>query len=359
MTQNSAPARDIDITFCGSAGCTYGQQPTLLIQASDSSRYGVSNNGTNDGGGNVFRIIISNRSKSLQNVHTFCAQGSPCADRSFPAALIEGSDGLFYGVTQAGGAADKGTVFKVDSSGNLTTLYSFCKVGGCADGSSPAGDLIEGTDGNFYGLTLFGGNAQNVGTVFRITPQGMLTTLYTFCSLKQSCPDGADPTALFQASDGDFYGTTLDGGTVNSGTVFRITPVGDFTSLYSFCTVSNTTSACADGGNPGALVEGRRSSIQLNVTENFLSKDWNMTSTWSNGGHTFEVHGTRLYLQASVEPVGDVDLPDQDDACFLSLAKTTGAWLVTGNLKHYPVQSRGGVIVRTPAEYVAILEETS
>jgi uncharacterized repeat protein (TIGR03803 family) len=169
----------------------------------------------------------------------------------------------------------------------------------------------------------------------------MLTTRYTFCSLKQSCPDGADPTALFQASDGDFYGTTLDGGTVNSGTVFRITPVGDFTSLYSFCTVSNTTSACADGGNPGALVEGRRSSIQLNVTENFLSKDWNMTSTWSNGGHTFEVHGTRLYLQASVEPVGDVDLPDQDDACFLSLAQTTGAWLVTGNLKHYPVQSRG------------------
>jgi uncharacterized repeat protein (TIGR03803 family) len=96
----------------------------------------------------------------------------------------------------------------------------------------------------------------------------MLTTRYTFCSLKQSCPDGADPTALFQASDGDFYGTTLDGGTVNSGTVFRITPVGDFTSLYSFCTVSNTTSACADGGNPGALVEGRGGNL-YGVTNTF------------------------------------------------------------------------------------------
>lgn len=268
LTQGSAPAQDIDITFCGSAGCPYGQQPTLLIQASDSSLYGVSNNGSNDGGGNVFRIITSNGSTSLQNVYIFCKQGSPCADGSFPAALIEGSDDLFYGVTQAGGAADKGTVFKVDSSGNLTTLYSFCKVSGCADGSTPAAELIEGTDGNFYGLTLFGGSAQNVGTLFRITPQGMLTTLYTFCSLNQSCPDGAVPTALLQASDGNFYGTTLDGGTGNNGTVFRITPLGDFTSLYSFCTVSNTTSVCADGGNPGALVEGRDGNL-YGVTNTF------------------------------------------------------------------------------------------
>ncbi len=118
-----------------------------------------------------------------------------------------------------------GTVFKLTPAGKLTTMYSFCAQSNCTDGMFPAG-LIEATDGNFYGTTSGGGaNLPNCpgllttcGTVFKITPTGQLTTLYTFIG-----PDGAGPEAgLIQSTDGNFYGTTAWGGTYNSGTAFRI-----------------------------------------------------------------------------------------------------------------------------------------
>src|ERR1035441_6132619 len=97
----------------------------------------------------------------------------------------------------------------------LTTLYSFCSQGGgnCTDGELPAG-LVQATNGDFYGTT-WGGGVNGEGTVLRITPSGMLTTLYNFCSQPVSgeCTDGANPyAALVQATNGDFYGTTVDGG---------------------------------------------------------------------------------------------------------------------------------------------------
>jgi uncharacterized repeat protein (TIGR03803 family) len=124
------------------------------------------------------------------------------------AGLVEGSDGNFYGTTYAGGTNHDGTVFKITPQGLLTTLWQFCSVqdqfGDCLDGSSPYAGLVKGSDGNFYGTTQDGGT-NDWGTVYKITPQGTLTTLHDFCS-RPDCADGWDPSAgLVQGSDGNFY----------------------------------------------------------------------------------------------------------------------------------------------------------
>src|SRR5579872_3530376 len=146
--------------------------------------------------------------------------------------LVQGTDGNLYGTTQYGGKNDFGTVFRLSLSGTLTTLYSFCSQSQCVDGSLPDAGLVQGTDGNLYGTTFWGGT-QDQGTIFKITPSGSLTTLYSFCTLA-NCADGENPHAgLVQASDGNFYGTTSAGGPTNSGVIFRITPGGKLTPLYS------------------------------------------------------------------------------------------------------------------------------
>ena len=108
-------------------------------------------------------------------------------------------------------------MFKITPNGMLTTLYNFCSKTNCADGLNPIG-LVRGREGNFYGTTLGGGakssTCQNVGcgTVFKITPSGTLTTLHSFCS-QTSCANGAIPCGeLVQATNGNFYGTTRQGG---------------------------------------------------------------------------------------------------------------------------------------------------
>lgn len=123
---------------------------------------------------------------------------------------MQGTDGDFYGTTSSGGQACGacGTVYKITSSGTLTTLYEFCSQGGgtCPDGFGPNAGLVQGSDGNFYGTTSAGGGGTipdcNVGcgTIFKITPSGVLTTLHTF-----SGPDGGNSNAA--ATDGNFYGT--------------------------------------------------------------------------------------------------------------------------------------------------------
>ena len=139
------------------------------------------------------------------------------------ATLVQGSDGSFYGTTYRGGTSGSGTVFRISPSGGYTNLYSFGSV--LNDGEYPNG-LAQGSDGNFYGTTRFGGTHNN-GTVFRISPSGSDTTLYSFGSYAN---DGANPYAgLVQGSDGNFYGTAS-----SRGNVFRISPSGSYTNLYSF-----------------------------------------------------------------------------------------------------------------------------
>jgi uncharacterized repeat protein (TIGR03803 family) len=184
------------------------------------------------------------------------------------AGLIQATDGNFYGTTYYGGANAYGTVFKTSPTGTLTTLYNFCSQSNCTDGYSPFAGLIQATDGNFYGTTEFGGasssacsNSSSIGcgTVFRITPTGSLTTLYSFCS-QTNCADGAYPEAgLIQAADGNFYGTTYYGGGHNDGTVFKITPKGTLTTLHRF--------VGSDGNGPLAgLVQG--------TDRNFYGTTW-------------------------------------------------------------------------------------
>jgi uncharacterized repeat protein (TIGR03803 family) len=150
------------------------------------------------------------------------------ADGAYPQTLIKGSDGNFYGTTAQGGANGAGSVFEITPTGTLTTVHSFGNPNSpFIEGYLPEA-LIQGSDGNFYGTTLQGG-ASGYGTVFQLTPAGTLTILYSF----KGSPDGSAPASLIQGSDGNFYGTTRNGGLSWAGTVFELTPGGVESTLYS------------------------------------------------------------------------------------------------------------------------------
>ena len=172
--------------------------------------------------------------QTLTTLYSFCSQPN-CVDGAYPqAGLVQGTDGNFYGTTANDAGPNQGTVFKVTAGGTLTSLYNFCAQTGCPDGSQPSGGLVQATDGNLYGTTVLGG-ASDYGTVFKITPGGTLTSLYSFCAAGFSCADGGYPHAgLVQATDGNFYGTTFQGGAYGGGTVFKITAAGTLTTLHSF-----------------------------------------------------------------------------------------------------------------------------
>jgi uncharacterized repeat protein (TIGR03803 family) len=188
---------------------------------------------------------------AITNLHSFSVYPDGLHPRS---GLVQGKDGNYYGTTYQGGQeGGNGTVFKITAKGVLTTLYSFA---GGIDGAGPCADLVEGSDGDFYGTTIGGGTNGNGtnggGTVFKITAKGVLTTLYSFTGGN----DGGNPeAALVEGSDDDFYCTTGNGGTNGNGTVFKITPGGTLTTLYSFMGTN-------DGANPqAALVEGKDGSF--------------------------------------------------------------------------------------------------
>jgi uncharacterized repeat protein (TIGR03803 family) len=147
-------------------------------------------------------------------------------------SLVQGANGNLYGTTLGGGAYGSGTVFKMTPAGAVTTLYSFCSLTNCADGALPYGGLVLASDGNFYGTTSQGGAADGTsGTIFKITPAGKLTTLHSF----RYATDGSNPIApLIQAADGKLYGLTAGGGPANAGTFFKITLGGLLTTLSDF-----------------------------------------------------------------------------------------------------------------------------
>jgi uncharacterized repeat protein (TIGR03803 family) len=250
-------------SFCSKGGekCTDGARPSTLVQGTDGSFYGTTatgGTGDNNLAGTVFKITTSGKLTTLYN---FCSDGYPCADgMGSDAGLVLGVDGKFYGTTAGGGLYSYGTVFSITAGGTLTTLYSFCsqyKNGDCQDGDEPKAGLVQGTDGNFYGTTESGGNPGG-GTVFKITPSGGLTVLYNFCSKgRDPCPDGEEPVAgLVEGTDGNFYGTTEEGGInggncdIGCGTIFQVTPKGDLTTLHDFC--SQGGNECTDGWEPVA-----------------------------------------------------------------------------------------------------------
>jgi uncharacterized repeat protein (TIGR03803 family) len=159
----------------------------------------------------------------LTTLYSFCSQvfEGICTDGNYPTAgLIQGPDGDLYGTTSDGGLS-AGTVFKITTSGTLTKLYDFCSIdrGGCLDGWRPNTALVQASDGNFYGTTDAGG-ASNYGTIFKITQGGTLTTLHNFCSFQ--CVQGNSPFSLMQATNGNFYGTAAGGAHANDGVLFRL-----------------------------------------------------------------------------------------------------------------------------------------
>src|SRR4029453_2321661 len=154
--------------------------------------------------------------QTYEVVHAFRGSGQP---RS---ALIQASDGYFYGTTNLGGTCGVGTAFRIDSAGNLTTLHAFCY----ADGAFPVAALIQGSDDNLYGTTSRGG-ARNLGTIFQMDLSGDVTILHSF-----EGSDGAIPDAsLLQIGD-DFFGTTFEGG-IGLGTVFKLDAAGGLVTLHA------------------------------------------------------------------------------------------------------------------------------
>jgi uncharacterized repeat protein (TIGR03803 family) len=164
--------------------------------------------------------------QTYELVHSFRNSGQPAPlGKASQSRLTPAPDGYFYGTTCWGGSNGVGTIFRMDSSGGVTTLHSFAY----ADGAVPLAGLVRASDGNFYGTASLGG-AHNRGTVFRMDSSGSVSRLHSFDGT-----DGQYPlAALIQASDDKFYGTTSDGGAHLVGSVFRIDSSGDFALLHSF-----------------------------------------------------------------------------------------------------------------------------
>ena len=220
-------------TVLQSLNVTDGNAPESgLTLAIDGSFYGAAQTGGTDNAGVIFKITPSASLRVLYNAPSG-------ADESYPlAGLIQGTDGNFYGTTQGNpGGQVGGTVYKLTPSGKFTPLYSF--PSDRLHGAVPLAPVVQGVDGNFYGTTEYGGNKSG-GVVFKVTSASHLTVLYNFDGTH-----GAAPYApVIQGNDGSFYGTTVGGGTTNNGVVFKITPSGKFAVLHSF----NGT----DGGFPTA-----------------------------------------------------------------------------------------------------------
>ena len=200
-----------------------------LVQGNDGNFYGTTGNGGATFYGTVFKMTPAG---VLTTLVGFTDNGASNKGSNPGAALTQGTDGNFYGTTTYGGTSGIGTVFKVTPAGVLTTLVNFTGTTGSL-GSYPFGALLQGTDGNFYGTTWHGG-ASDLGTVFRMTPAGVLTTLVEFTGTGAGKKGSYPFSTLLQATDGNFYGTTSQGGATDQGTVFRMTPAGTLTTLVEF-----------------------------------------------------------------------------------------------------------------------------
>jgi uncharacterized repeat protein (TIGR03803 family) len=184
--------------------------PQILAQGRDGNLYGTTLDGGPRGLGVVFRVTAGGFPRVLHDFEGF--------DGAYPySGLTLGTDGNLYGATAMGGSNHSGTIFKITPTGSLSTLYAFT---GGTDGASPYTPPVEGIDGNFYGTT-------GAGTAYKITPSGGFTLL-------GSVPGGASYGPLLQAADGAFYSTTVNGGSLGYGTVFRMTTGGTVKTIYNF-----------------------------------------------------------------------------------------------------------------------------
>ena len=218
---------------------TGGEPRGSLIRATDGNFYGITYGGGNSGGGTIFKITPGGVFTVIKHLE-YWATGSGSYG-----SLVQGRDGNFYGMTATGGANSDGTIFKCTPSGALTVLRH---LNYSSDGANPYGSLYENSDGYFYGMSSSGGTNYNyTGTIFKISPTGIFTVLFRL-------PDGAfgftPAESLVQATDGFYYGMTHNGGMDNYGTIYKTSTNGTMTVLRSF-DYYNT------GGYPdGSLIQG-------------------------------------------------------------------------------------------------------
>ena len=219
------------------------------VQGNDGNLYGMAPGGLYNRGA-IFRLTTNGVLTVLANFF-----GGNGAYSSFYGGLVQGKDGNFYGAVGEGAYYD-GAIIRIMTNGVLTTLVNF----NVTNGIYPYGGLMQASDGNFYGTTYGVGSYGNNGTVFRMTPDGRLTTLVRFGST-----GGLPKTRLMQASDGNLYGTTIS-------SVFKMTLGGILTTL-----VTNV------GSWQSGLVEG---------------KDGNLYGTtgggYYGGGTIFKITGLNL-----------------------------------------------------------------
>jgi uncharacterized repeat protein (TIGR03803 family) len=243
----AAPAHGvISLTSLFSFGAGYtntdGTSPSAgLVQGKDGNLYGTTPSGGTNNLGTVFQI-------STNGLYTTLVSFGGTNGAQPSAGLLQGADGNFYGTTPSGGTYDLGTVFKLTTSGTLTTLTSFNGT----NGANPSAGLVQTPNGVLYGVTVYGGTNDlyfgGDGTVFKITTNGVLTRIYSFAN----GTDGANSTAsLALGKDGNLYGTTPSGGTDGYGSVFKVTTNGVLTTLYSF-------TGATDGSTPNAgVIQGK------------------------------------------------------------------------------------------------------
>ena len=232
VSTNVAHAQTYSVLYNFGAASGDPSQPAnsgIVAQGRDGNLYSTTINGGTLNSGAVFKITPTG---TVNVVYSF----DPSALGPFNpvSGLTLGTDGNFYGTTHGGGTSDDGTIFKMTPTGSVTVLHSFT---GFSDGYTPDAPPVQGTDGNFYGTTIRGGNStacgNGCGVVYKITPSGKFTTLYTFDSTHGFGP--RDP--LVQGTDGNFYGTTFYGGSIggeSAGVVFKITSAGKLVVLYNF-----------------------------------------------------------------------------------------------------------------------------
>jgi uncharacterized repeat protein (TIGR03803 family) len=235
-----------------------GANPNGLTPGNDGNFYGTTQIGGSKGDGTAFQVTTNGTLTTLVNF-SYAVTGAD------PTGLTLGKDGNFYGTTVQGGDGNFGTVFQLTPGGTLTTLISF---NGTTTGAYPQAALTLGNDGNLYGTTYQGGDTnlnhhRGFGTIFSVSTSGQLTTLVYFNGTNGA--SSTAPPALGQ--DGNFYGTTYQGGNTNLnfgygfGTVYRLTTAGQLTTLISF------------NGTNGARPTGMA-----------LGKDGNFYGTTEKGG---------------------------------------------------------------------------
>ncbi len=257
-------------TFCDSPGlCPNGKPlPAGLTvgPAPDHLFFGLTANSPSPGGPTFFQITSAGIFTKILTLPG--GDGNPAAATpNAGAKLLLGSDGNFYG-TNPGPTGTSGSLFQLTPGGTFTTLHTFSAAneGINTDGSMPYGRLIEAADGNFYGTTYLGGTYGG-GTIFKMTPAGTVTAIYSFGAaggLGASNTDGRNPFAgVIQGTDGYLYGGTPNGGAHDIGTLFRVTTGGVLTTLHQFSNAGNLTLSFAP--SPAAISLGQFATLSWSL----------------------------------------------------------------------------------------------